>query len=142
MDHPMMRMHTRAAMRIFHICLCLSFPPYSLSLPLSFSLCTDANETTADLHDIYVRFSRTLLLARRAFVDDDRVDVYSVSRSTHFCPPLDLFLSRVPAPRSFFCSHARTKGSFSFSHFCSFYLFPSSPLCLASARTHTSANGA
>lgn len=77
-----------------------SLPPLVFRLSHSLSPDTDANETTAGLRDIYVRFSRTLLLARRAFVDDDRIDVR-----------LSFLLSLAPAPRSLFCSHARTEGA-------------------------------
>lgn len=72
----------------------LSVSPSSRS-PSSLSLCTDANETTAGLRDIYVRFSRTLLLARRAFVDVDRIDVPSLLL-------LSLSLTLAPAPQSLF----------------------------------------
>lgn len=119
----------RAATRIF-FCLFLSLPPLSslshsfslsLSLSLSRALCTDANETTADLRDIYVRFSRTLLLARHAFVDDDRVDVSSLVL-------FSLSLSLAPAPRSFFALTRERRGP-SPSRF--FALSPSLPPTLS-----------
>lgn len=118
MDHPPIRERTHARelrREYFSLSFPLSLRPrahclsltHSLSLSVSLALCTDANETTADLRDIYVRFSRTLLLARRAFVDDDRVDAPSRS----FLPSsLSLSLARAPAPRSLFALTRERRG--------------------------------
>lgn len=86
-------------------CLSLFFA-HSLSLS---SRCTDANETTADLRDIYVRFSRTLLLVRRAFSWTTTVWMLRLSFLTLSLPLRKVFLP----------SRARTEGPFS-SLFCSF----------------------
>lgn len=98
MDHPPMRVHARtsSATRIF---FCLSS---SRSLPLSLSLCTDANETTAGLRDIYVRFSRTLLPPRQPRFRGRRPCRCSVLSF--------LSLSLTPAPRSLFALTRERRG--------------------------------